>query len=283
MLFAIFVSIQFIQTPEIINTILSYTLMITATYYTITGIIKFVDYGAQKIKDDRQKEESDADVSIIDLFSKVIKAAIWIMAIFFILTNLGFEITPMIAGLGIGGIAIAFALQNVLGDVFASISIYFDRPFKVGDYIIIGTDNGTVKHIGIKSTRIQTLQGQELIVSNKDLMESRIHNYKNMDKRRISFSFGVTYDTTSAKLKKIPVIVEKIIDNAKSAEFDRAHFKEFGDSALLFDIVYYVTTREYDVYMDIQQAINLQIKAAFEKEKIEMAYPTQTLFVHKEK
>ena len=185
------------------------------------------------------------------------------------------------AGLGIGGIAIAFALQNILSDIFASFSIYFDKPFKVDDFIIIGDDKGVVKKIGIKSTRIQTLQGEELVISNKELTESRVHNYKKMERRRIVFVFGVTYETPTEKVKKIPSIIKDIIEKTELADIDRVHFKEFADFSLNFEVVYYLKTSDYAEYMDTQQEINLAMKEHFEKEQIEFAYPTQTVFVHK--
>jgi hypothetical protein len=175
----------------------------------------------------------------------------------------------------------AFALQNILSDLFSSFSIYFDKPFVEGDFIIIGNDMGIVKKIGIKSTRIQTLQGQELVVSNKELTSTRINNYKKMSKRRAIFNFGVEYSTSKKKLEKIPTIVKKIINNIELASLDRAHFKSFGDSSLDFEVVYYVDSSDYAKYMDIQQEINLALVLAFEKEKINFAFPSRTIYMAK--
>ena len=206
-----------------------------------------------------------------------------------VLTNLGVEITPLIAGLGVGGIAIALALQVILGDLFNAFVIYFDKPFKEGDFIIIGSDMGVVKDIGIKTTRIQALSGQELVMSNTDLTNSRINNYKKMEKRRVPFSFGVTYDTPAKKLEKIKIIVADIVKacdkkygtkNA-SINLDRVHFKSFGGSSLDYEVVYYVPTADYNKYMDIQEFINLELVKVFEKEKIEFAFPTRTIYMKK--
>jgi len=197
------------------------------------------------------------------------------------LSNFGYNISTLIAGLGIGGVAIALALQNILTDIFASFSIYFDKPFQTGDFIIVGNDLGVVKKIGIKTTRLQTLQGEELVISNKELTETRIHNYKKMQKRRIVFNFGLTYDTSSAKLKKVLQILKGIIDKIEIAELDRVHFNKFGDFSLNFEVVYYLASSDYNEYMDTQQAINLAIKEKFEKDGIKFAYPTQTVFVNK--
>jgi len=211
----------------------------------------------------------------------ILRIGIWSLGFLLILSNLGFDISALVASMGIGGIAVALAAQNILGDLFASFTIYFDKPFKVGDYIVIGNDKGIVKKIGLKTTRIETLLGNELVVSNKELTEIRVQNFKRMRRRRGDFSFGVTYDTPIKKLKKIPEIVKNIINNEEHAELLRAHFSVFGDSSLNFDIAFYVDTQDYDVFMDIQQNINLKILEAFEKEKIEMAFPTRTVYMQK--
>jgi len=198
-----------------------------------------------------------------------------------VLTNLGIEITPLIASLGVGGIAIAIALQSVLSDLFSAFAIYFDKPFKEGDFIIVGNDMGTVQRIGIKTTRIKSLQGQELIVSNSELTSTRVNNYQRMEERRIVFNFGVEYSTSLSKLKKINKIVEKIFKEVNGARLDRVHFHQFGDFSLNYEVVYYVKSPEYAKYMDVQQEINFKLKEYFEKERIVFAFPTQTLFVEK--
>lgn len=228
-------------------------------------------------KGDREK----APPMVIDFLSKFLKVSLWGVAVIFILSNLGYNVSTLVAGLGIGGIAIALAVQNVLGDIFSSLSIYFDKPFVVGDFIIVGEDLGVVKKIGIKSTRIQTLQGQELVISNRELTESRINNYKKMERRRIVFGFGIKYETPLKKVKKIPGIVKDIVNNMELAQADRVHFKEFGDFSLNFEAVYYLNSSEYNKYMDTQEEINFAIKERFEKEDIEFAYPTQTVFVNR--
>lgn len=207
------------------------------------------------------------------------RTVLWSIILLLTLDNLGVNITTLIAGLGIGGIAIALALQNVLGDLFASLSILLDRPFEIGDFIIIGDYLGTVEHIGLKTTRLRSLSGEENIFSNTDLLQSRIRNYKRMSERRIVFSFGVIYQTSFEKLKNIPAVVRDIIEHQKLARFDRAHFKEYGDSSLNFEVVYYVLSPDYNLYMDIQQNINFELYRRFEKEQIEFAYPTRTLII----
>lgn len=213
---------------------------------------------------------------------KVSKFIIWSLAGIFFLDNLGFKISTVIAGLGIGGVAIALAAQALLKDLFSYFSIIFDRPFEIGDFIIVGDLLGTVEHIGIKTTRLRSLGGEQLIFSNSDLTDSRVRNYKRMGQRRVVFKIGVVYQTSLDDLKDIPKIIEKSIKNVKDVLFDRAHFFSFGDFSLVFEIVYYVLSSDYNKYMDIQQEINFAIKEEFEKRKIEFAYPTQTIHLVKE-
>ena len=230
------------------------------------------------------KERKKISEHLLFVFKKIIHAFIYICAFLIILSVFRIDLSGVIVGLGVGGIAIALALQNILSDVFSAFSIYFDRPFEIGDFIVIGEYMGTVKKIGIKSTRIQLLQGEELIVSNRQLTNTSVRNFKRMKKRRIVFTIGVTYDTSVDKLKKIPEIIKSIIDPEKLPNVDRlerVHFKEFGDFSLNFEIVYYTKTSDYIKYMDTQQAINFAIKEAFEKEGIEMAFPTQTIYLNK--
>lgn len=219
------------------------------------------------------------------LIRKMLQVAVIIFAVLSILSAFDVDLTGAAVGLGIGGLAIALALQNILKDIFNAFTIFFDKPFEIGDYIVIGSDRGIVKKIGIVSTRIQTLQGEELVISNNEMINTRIHNFKKMKKRRITFGFGVIYGTPTEKLKKIPDIVQKIMDPEKLKhieKMDRIHFKEFGSFSLNFECVYFVKSGDYVKYMDTQQEINFKIKEAFEKEGIEMAFPTQTIFMKKE-
>ncbi len=280
-LLSLFIAIQQLVVPQILTKVILYLLNILIVYYIASGISLFITKTTSKIVKKKEKEDQIDDIPSIELIGKASKAILWLFATVLLLSNLGYDVSTLIAGLGISGIAIAFALQNILSDIFASFSIHFDKPFQKGDYIVIGTDSGTVEKIGIKSTRIKTLQGQELVVSNKELTTTRVNNYKKMEKRRIVFNIGVTYDTSSTKLEKIPNLVTNIIKNQKLAEPDRVHFNNFGDFSLGFEIVYYMLDSDYTVYMDTQEKINLDIKKAFEKEKIEMAFPTQTIHIQK--
>ena len=228
-----------------------------------------------------EKKNKNADKLAMKWIGVFIKIVVWICALLLFLDNLDVKITALVAGLGIGGIAVAFAAQAILEDLFSFVTIFFDRPFELEDFIIVDDLMGNVEHIGIKTTRVRSLFGEQLIFSNKDLTNSRVRNYKRMQTRRVNFWLGVTYDTPIDKLKSIPGIIQKIIDDLEGTTFDRAHFAEFADSSLSFEIVYYVLSQDYNVYMDKQQEINFQIKEEFDNRGIEFAFPTQTLYVQK--
>lgn len=231
---------------------------------------------------ERAKRENRLSDHILYLLRKIIQAIIYLFAFLAILVAFKIDLSSIALGLGVGGIAIGLALQSILSDAFGAFSIYFDRPFEVGDFITVDNYSGTVQKIGLKSTRLELLQGEELIISNKQLTSSSVRNFKKLKKRRVTFTLGVTCDTPTKKLRKIPEIIRGIIENCESVEFDRAHFAKIGDFSLNFEIVYYMKTSDYVKYMDTQQEINLAILEVFEKEGIEMAFPTQTIFLNKE-
>jgi small-conductance mechanosensitive channel len=212
----------------------------------------------------------------------ILKVLVWGVGITFLLDNLGFKISTVVAGLGIGGIAVALAAQTILGDLFSYFVIFFDRPFEIGDFIIIGEYMGSIEHIGVKTTRVRSLGGEQLVFSNTDLTNSRIRNYKRMERRRIVFKLGVVYQTSLDQIKEVPGIIKGVIESVNDTVFDRAHFSSFGDFSLDIEVVYYVLSGDYNRYMDIQQNINFAIKEEFEKRGIEFAYPTQTLFMEKD-
>ncbi len=209
------------------------------------------------------------------------RVVLWSLIVLLALDNLGFDITALVAGLGITGVAVALAVQNILGDLFASLSIVLDKPFVIGDFVIIDNFLGTIEHIGLKTTRIRSLWGEQLVFSNSDLLKSRIRNFKRMYERRVVFTIDVEYQTPYQTLEQIPTMFREIAERQQKVRFDRAHFKEFGAYALVFEIVYWINDPDYNLYMDIQQAINLEIFRRFQDEGIEFAYPTQSLYVSK--
>ena len=231
----------------------------------------------------RKKIESDAAaVTTLSSIGFILKILLWFILLLVALDNFGINVTTLVAGLGISGIAVALAVQNILGDLFASFSIVFDKPFVIGDFIIVGDFLGTVEYVGLKTTRIRSLSGEQVILSNTDLLKSRIRNFKRMYERRVVFTIGVLYQTPYEHLIEIPKMIQSIIESQSQVRFDRAHFKEYGAYSLNFEIVYWIRNPDYNVYMDIQQTINLSIFKQFEEKGIEFAYPTQTLFVQKD-
>lgn len=264
---------------ETIDVTLTTILLILVAWQVIdiaSGVIAYIVDKATRAKTGEDPDPSATTAAaMINLVSKI---ALWSLGIIFVLSNLGFEVTSLIAGLGIGGVAIAFALQGILSDLFASFSIYFDQPFRIGDVISIGTDMGTVEKIGIKSTRIRTLQGEELIVSNAELVTARVQNFRKMIHRRATAQIGITYDTHPDKVASIPKMVEDIFADIKHANLDWVFFTSFGDSALIFDIVYHIDDREFKTYLTAQQEFNLGLLKRFNEEGIEFAFPTRTVY-----
>lgn len=230
----------------------------------------------------RQPTADAASTTTVSIIGFVARVAVWALVLLMILDNLGVDITALVAGLGIGGVAVALALQNILGDVFASLSIALDKPFEVGDFVITGSEMGTVEYIGMKTTRLRSLSGEQIIIANADLLKSRIRNYKRMAERRVQFAFGILYETPVESVERVSAIVKEIIESQRLTRFDRAHFKSFGESSLDFEVVYFMKTADYNIYMDVQQAINLALLQRFAKEGISFAYPTRVLYVAKD-
>ncbi len=269
-----YVSIQHLILPPSINKFSDILGVILLTILGILFLSSITDYTIRNYwlkKSTRLKEKSVRGIL------PAIKIFIWGLGIIFLLDNLGFEISAVIAGLGLGGIAVAMASQAILKDLFSYFAILFDRPFEIGDFIIVGDLMGSVEQIGLKTTKLRSLSGEQLVFANTDLCNSRIRNYMRMKKRRVAFEIGLTYETGSAQLKKVPDLIKKIITDMDQVQFDRAHFSSYGEFSLIFEIVYYVLTSDYNLFMDIQQQINLKLKDEFEKNNIVFAYPTQTL------
>lgn len=195
------------------------------------------------------------------------------------LQNMGVDVTSLVAGLGIGGIAVALALQSILGDLFASLTITLDKPFAVGDFIVVGSEMGVVEHVGLKTTRVRSLSGEQLVFGNADLLSSRIRNYKRMSERRVVLGFGVVYSTQPDVLEQINGLVRDAVSSQPGLRFDRCHFFRFGASSLDFELVYYFNSPDYNAHMDAQQAVQLAIARAFRSRGIEFAFPTQTLHI----
>ena len=273
-------SIKYLNLTEEASKILRNAFVIAFTFYAIRLTTSSLRILLESYA--RGQEGGEEKVKQLRGIMIVVNILIWSLGAVFLFDNLGYNVTAIITGLGIGGLAVALAAQTILGDLFNYFVIFFDRPFEIGDYIVVDDKKGNVEYVGIKTTRIKSLTGEQIIISNSDLTNSRVHNFKRMERRRIVFTLGVTYQTTPEHLRAIPGMITKIITEQKDAQIDRCHFATFGDSSLNFETVYYVTEPDYAKYMDIQQSINLQVFDAFCKEKIEFAYPTQTIFIEKD-
>jgi MscS family membrane protein len=262
---------------EVIATAFTVAQILVVTFIITRVINVLVKWFAQ-----RAKREERVSEHLLFVLRQIIKAVVYVFASLAILVAFKIDLSGAVVGLGVGGIAIALALQNVLSDVFSAFSIYFDRPFEVGDFIVVGNYSGTVRKIGIKSTRLQLLQGEELVISNRELTTTSLRNFKKLKKRRVVFKLTIAADTPLEKLRKIPSMIKGIIEGVEQAEFERVHLVEFGDFSLNFEVVYYMKTPDYDRYMDTQQEINFGILEIFEKESIAIPFPTQTILLHEE-
>lgn len=274
-----YLALETVSLPHFFNRLLEIILLMWISYQAVYAFHILIDYVFKKFV---RKESSSSTKEAIETISKILKGVLWVLGALFVLQNLGINVTSLMAGLGIGGVAVALAAQNILGDLFSSFAILFDKPFVPGDFIIVGEHMGIVEDIGIKTTRIRALQGEEVVISNQELTSTRIQNFKKLKERRVVFRFGVKYETANSKLEEIPADLKKIITSIKKCRFDRAHFIEFGDFALIYEVVYYVLSSDYNEYMDIHQKILLNVREKFGKKNIEMSYPTQTIYLHKD-
>ena len=279
LVFALYAGTVFLHLPARLVTIIADAAIISLALQVGlwgNGIVNYIiSLRASRDEDEQLNLEAYSVITIIA------RAVLWTAILLLALQHLGVKVTALVAGLGVSGIAVALAVQNILSDLFASLSIVFDRPFVIGDFIVVDDLRGTVEHVGLKTTRLRSLSGEQLIFSNNDLLSSRIQNYRRMNERRVDFSLGVTYQTPADKLEAVPGWIMSIIQAQENVRFDRAHLKNYGDFSINYEIVYYVLDRDYTVYMGIQQSINLAIFRKFEEEGVEFAYPTQTLFVEK--
>ena len=271
------VTLRILELPPRASRVTNFISIVLMAIFLIQFTVALVRFLLQEYESN-QGENPSRDRAL-KAISSLLNALVWVIGILFMLDNLGFRISTVVAGLGIGGIAVALAAQAVLGDLFAYFTILFDRPFEIGDQIVVGEYKGTVERFGIKTTRITGHGGEQIIMSNKDLTDSRVRNFKRMMRRRATFSLGVTYDTDMEKLRKIPEIITGIFREISGVTLNRVHFSSFGDSSLVYEIVYHVESNDYNKYMDSQQAINLRIAEEFIENNINFAFPTQTLHI----
>jgi small-conductance mechanosensitive channel len=276
---ALYAGASALELPAKLERLIDFLVLVGLLLQVVLWVNNFIGYWMERQVEKRRGVDGEG-VTALTLLGFTARVVVWALMLLLILDQLGFDITALVAGLGIGGVAIALAVQNILGDLFASLSIVLDKPFVVGDFIIVDDFVGTVEYIGLKTTRVRSLSGEMIVFANNDLLKSRIRNFKRMYERRVVFTVAVTYDTPLDKLEGIPAFLRAAVERRKQIRFDRAHFKEFADSALVFEVVYYVLTPDYNLYMDTQQAINLEICRHFREQHIEFAYPTRTIHFH---
>ena len=227
----------------------------------------------------RSVRADTTSASTIRAIGIAVKLLLWCVLIITALARFGVNVTALVTGLGIGGVAIALAVQSILSDVFAALSIVFDRPFDVGDFIVVDQVQGTVEHIGLKTTRLRSISGEQIIVSNGELLKNRIRNFKRMFERRVVFLIDVTYDTPPETMERLPAMVREVVTAQQPVRFDRSHFSGFTESALRVETVYFVLDPDYNRYLDIQQRINLELLRRFNAEHIRFAFPSRAIYV----
>lgn len=271
--FSLLIALKAVELPERWESTMSHGWFIALAFQ----IALWMDTGVRLWMESLTRDGKARNPVTTTIIGIMIRIVVWTMMLLSILANLGVDITAMVASLGVGGIAIALAVQTLLSDVFASLSIGVDKPFEIGDFVVFGEVAGTIEHIGLKTTRIRALSGEQIVISNADLLRQIVHNYKRMNTRRIVFKFGITYNTPSEKVKDVAALVKRIIDGIEIAKFDRAHFLGFDDSQLTFEVVYIMQVSDYNRYMDTQQEINLALLDGIRDMGVQFAFPTRSV------
>lgn len=270
---SLLVALKAVQLPERWEATMSHGWFIALAFQVALWMDTAVRIWMESLTHDG-KARNPVTTTIIGIMVRIV---VWTMMLLSILANLGVDITAMVASLGVGGIAIALAVQTLLSDIFASLSIGIDKPFEIGDFVVFGEVAGNIEHIGLKTTRIRSLSGEQVVCANADLLKQILHNYKRMNTRRIVFKFGITYNTPSDKVREVSALVKRIIDGVENANFDRAHFLAFDDSQLTFEVVYIMQVSDYNAYMDAQQEINLQLLDGIREMGLQFAFPTRSV------
>lgn len=277
---AVFVATRYLNRAAAFDKVFRLLLLVVFTYRAITIVQDLLTYWINKVAASRELD-GQAKTSVVKSTQVILRTLVWVAAVLFVLDNLGVNISAVLTGLGIGGVAVALAAQAILGDLFNFFVILLDKPFNIGDFIVSDAVSGTIEHIGLKSTRIRSLSGEMVVVSNSNLLGSRIRNYKDLTKRRVVFKTGIVYGTPPEKLKRVPELVKKAVLSRPKAEFDRCNLANCGDFSLDFETVYYVNEPDYADYMAAHEQVLLGVIEAFAGAGIEFAYPTQTVLVKK--
>ena len=260
---AVWFGARFLVLTPGVDRVLRIALVLTLALQVISWALVALDYGIQSMLRHRREARGSDDVGLVSATPAIrLLGRIVVIALVALLAaqNLGIDVTAMIAGLGIGGVAIALAVQNILGDLFASLSIVLDRPFVVGDFIVVGDRSGSVENIGLKTTRLRSLSGEQLIFANSDLLGSRIQNFKRMRERRVVLGFRVPFATPVETVPRIATIVRECIEEHRAkVRFERSHFARIGEHGFEFEAVYWILDPDYNAFMDLQQSINLDV------------------------
>jgi len=278
---ALWAASRHLELPFAFDRFLYGLLLVLLTYRAVTMLRLAVDYAVRRALC-AQGRLSESDQGTARNLSYLSSGLLWVLAALFVLSNLGFNVSSMLAGLGIGGVAVALAAQSVLGDLFSAFAIYLDRPFVVGDFIVVGGLQGTVEHIGVKTTRVRSLSGEMLVIANSKLTSSDIQNFRMLRERRVVLNIKVPFQTPPEKVRRIPALLRTAVAAAAKARFDRAHLKAFGDEGFEFEAVYFVTDPSYAIYMDINQDIHLAILDAFRKDDVAFALPARSVVLQRE-
>jgi len=277
---SLYIASFFLILPQQVDFVLRALVLFVTLYEGIRGLQRIVDYALRQYLR-RRSDAAEESGTMVTAGKIIVNTILWSIGALLLLSNLGINITSLVASLGIGGVAIALAVQTILGDIFSAFSIYFDKPFEVGDFIVIGDDSGIVGKIGLKSTRLQTLRGEELIISNKELTSTRIQNFKKLDRRREVLVLSVVYDTGMKKLRSIPDLAKQAVEKSVDAIFDRCHLNTLSDSSIDYELVYYVDSGDFVAYMDAKQTILQHLLESFREKGIDFAYPTQEVVLKK--
>lgn len=280
-LIALYAAVRYLELPPSFHGALLAVIMVVLAVRAVTLAQKLLDYWLEKFAAERYSDQAVRE-TVLKSGRAIFRTLLWVTAAIFVLSNLGVNVSAALAGLGIGGVAVALAAQAILGDLFNFFVILLDKPFRIGDFVVLDDMMGTVEHIGLKSTRVRSLGGELIIVSNSRMLTGGLRNYQAMQQRRVVFKLGVTYQTPLEKLRRIPELIKAAVAAVPDTRFDRSNLHAYGAYSIDFETVYYVTVADYNVYAADHEAVLLKIGEAFAREGIEFAYPTQTLFINRQ-
>lgn len=271
-IFSVLIGVRYIDLPLKWTDILGHVTYIVIGVQLAVWCTKVVKFWANNHA--TKNDYNEHNIVINSIFSWALITFVWAILLLFSLDNFGVNITALVASLGIGGIAIALAMQTILGDLIASLSIGLDKPFEIGDYIVFGNVAGNVEKVGLKTTHIRSLNGEQIICSNTEILKNTIQNFKRMDKRRVVLKFGVSYATDPNLLIKISNLIKQIIEGIDKTRFERAHFNNFASCTLDYEVVYHIDNADFGLYMDIQQTVNIELMKGLKTLEVKFSIPT---------